>query len=290
MNDLITTTRSESKSIVKFLSDSARIECDKVFALRDVLEAAEKSINASMLTFEPQLCDSFSKIAADTAGIKKAGYDNFKDFAAAAFGIADKAASMYKRVGDKFFNVEKRPTVASWYSASKLQELRNVDNDRLDKDAASGVLKPDMTQSALRDYATAVKTESITDGKDNADVTNGFVAVILPDGKPQTYANESAIYAALNRGNAPIADRLHVMSSDMTIIVKAKDEKHKDKEIKTRLCIVEHDNGTVAVARFWKNPAVLTKEEKAKAAEIRAALERFGFDTSNMTAQELLNR
>ena len=287
MNELITTTKSESKAIIKNLSDFARIECDKVFALSETVDKAAKSVNDAMLTFEPQLCDSFSKIAADKDGIKKAGFDNFTAFAAAAFGINDKAASMYKRVGDKFFNVKDRPTCAAWYTASKLQELRNVDNARLDKDAADGILRPDMTLSALREYATAVKAESITDGAQA--VTNGFCGVVLSSMEKFTVAAESEIYALLNDGETPLADNIHTTESAATIIIPAKDEKHKDKEIKTRLCIVEMKDGSIRAARFWKNPDILTKEERAQAEVIRASLEKFGIDTSSMTARQLLD-
>ena len=282
---LITTSKNDVRTIVKNLSEPARKAVDTVFAYAPDIAAAESRVDEARRGYEPVLCESFSKIATDKDGISKAGFKTFGDFAEAVFGLKPAAASMYKRVGDKFFNVDKRPTCAAWYSVSKLQELRNVDNATLDKDAESGALTPDMSLSALRAYADSKKSPALEDG--SASVSNGFYGVILPAGDKALYPDEESFYKAVNGGTAPLADRLHVTPSDVDIITKT--DKGKDKTTHTKLVIVEHDDGSVTVGRLWKNPLALSKEDAALAARIRRKLEAAGVDTSGMTAQDLIN-
>ena len=283
---LIASTKSEVKSIVKNLSENARVAVDTVFAYAPELKEANDRIAEAEKSVAPVLCKAFSQIASDKDGIKKCGYDKFEDFASVLFGqsLGGKTASMLKRVGDKFYNVEKPPVVGQWFTPSKLQELRNVDNKKLDEDAASGVLRPDMTMAELRAYATK---PAIDDGTER--ITNGFCGVLLSNMDKFTVPTLEDIYRLLNGGETPLADNIHDTSSVSTIVIPARDDKHKSKEIKTRLLLVERVDGSVAVARYWKNPAVLSKEDKAKAELVKRTLERAGIDCANMTYQELLD-
>lgn len=156
-NSLITTTKAEVKAIVAKLPPALRMECDKVFTLANEAAPAVDAVRK-------QTCIAINAIALDEKAVEKAGYKTFRDLAADIFGMAPVLATQCRKTAEKFYCAEKQPTVTAWYSQSKLAELLKVDSERLDKDAASGLLKPSMTNAELRAYADAVKAEALEDG------------------------------------------------------------------------------------------------------------------------------
>ena len=156
-NTLITTTKAEVKAIVAKLPPALRTECDKVFTLANEAAPALDAVRK-------QTCIAINAIALNEKAVEKAGYKTFRDLAADIFGMAPALASQCRNTAAKFYCAEKQPTVTAWYSQSKLAELLKVDTERLDKDAASGILKPSMTNAELRAYADAVKAEALEDG------------------------------------------------------------------------------------------------------------------------------
>lgn len=306
MNELIITTKkSEVKNIVKNLSDSARTAVDTVFAYAPEMNTAAAEAEAAIRKVEPVLCESFSRIAADKDGIRKSGYKSFEAFGEAVFGFKSSLLSQYKRAGDKFFNVEKRPIVSEWYTVSKLSELRNVPNDKLDEDAKNGVLTPIMTQSALRAYAANVMPKAIEETKFK--VVNPLSAMNLISGERKTFSSELEIVEWLisretltealktdipEHANIQtmLSDSgyLHIVKSAFTAVIPATD-KSKEKQVAMKTIIIEVPNSTeIRAARYYEIPSSLTKEEKAKVAAFRKMAASLGMDVSDKTDIELL--
>lgn len=254
---LITKTREESKAIVSRLPNALRVECDKVFAAGETLiKSADETARV--------LSIALSHIAADEKAVEKAQYKTFKDLAADVFGIKPAQATQFRKVGDKFYCAEKPPICSEWFTASKLYELRSVDSKILDEDAGSGLLRPDMTQAQLRDYAAS---KSLTDG---AEVVKLFdIHIYTKDGESAFTGSEDDIYEALfDAVEAEDAERDRVahFNPHATLVKEAKG-KTPAKEVKGKGLVIVYGTRVAHAVYFSTDRAKTAPSEETIAAQ-----------------------
>lgn len=162
--ELTTIARKDYSNAIKCFDKDTRDAIDRAIALGNEFAQAHNE-EAKRLNVARAI--AIHHIAADQEAVEKAGYEKFKDLAAALFGMKPELATNYRKAAEQFYCNDNAPICKDWWGPTTLYLFcsKKIDNDTIKAAIEAGKLKQDTTNDGIKAWIASLEAEALEDGK-----------------------------------------------------------------------------------------------------------------------------